>query len=44
MNEQELKDALINAQRYLLRIPQVQQEMQVIEQELQKRVEQKESK
>jgi hypothetical protein len=34
MTTEQLKDALINGQRYLLRISQVQQELQAIEQEL----------
>jgi hypothetical protein len=36
---EELKDALINGQRFILRVPQVQNEIAVIEQELAKRAE-----
>lgn len=37
MSIENLKDALINGQRYILRAPQVQQEIMLIEQELAKR-------
>jgi hypothetical protein len=34
---EELKNALINSQRYLLRVPQVQNDIVILEQELAKR-------